>query len=175
MRQIGRAVIAAGKCLEALGYRFGVTRSLWRLEKMKRLEAASAGFQHIMRGQWQALAPADRIGIVKIGDEPEDGQDFAFRALLAVWQISPENCERKVGIVMRPAGDIRDRADHSLNVADRDLGHDRRQRTANLFGFRVDTIRVFAEAGNDQLAFASKRCGEPVDVFGMRTNRCQIG
>jgi hypothetical protein len=108
MRQIGRAVIAAGSDLEALGERLGVVRLLWRIKKMKRLEATGARFQQVIWGQRQTLGPAERIGIVKIRYEPEHGQDFVLGAFFAIWQICREDGEREVGIVMRPAGDPRD-------------------------------------------------------------------
>jgi len=52
---------------------------------------------------------------------------------------------------MRPPTDIRYRVDHRLNVADSDVGHDWRRRTAKLLGFRVSAIRIFAKAATINL------------------------
>jgi hypothetical protein len=115
-------VVTLREGLEAFGDGLGGVERLKFVEQVERLEAPGAGFEDVVRRDRQPLGPAPRVGVIKIGDKPEAGEDLLFRALLATAEVEPVHRKRHIQIVVVAAFDEFGNVEHGLpDVADGDV------------------------------------------------------
>lgn len=62
-------------------------KGLGLTEQVKRLKPALAGLQDILWRDRQPLGPAGRVSVVKVGDNPEAGDNVLFSPLGTLGQV----------------------------------------------------------------------------------------
>jgi hypothetical protein len=81
MREVCRAVVAAGVSFQPRGNRLGGSERFGPVENIKCLKSARASLKDKTWCERQPLRPSNRLGIVEVRDKAQDGDNVAFEAL----------------------------------------------------------------------------------------------